>query len=419
VRGITRAGAAPSSQPARGKSPAKNADVLLTRDFVILTLSGFFALAGFASTLPLVPRYVEGELGGGKVAVGVAVGIFSISAIFARPVVGKLGDERGRRYIIVGGTVLTAFTVAAHALATTLPLLYAVRLAMGVTQGAFFVGTATLVNDLAPPERRGEATNYFSVAVYGGMAIGPLMGEVVQRATSFAVAFMVGGVSLLIAAGLARMLPNDRPEAAPVRPVAVDGKRPKTMLIHRAAVLPGLILMGGLVSFTALNGFMPLYVEEAGLGSAGPILLVYGLLVLVMRVIGSKLPDRFGTLRTATVSLVGQAAGMFVMGFWASQYGLFAGAAVLAIGGSFLYPTLLTAAIYGVADNERARAVSTFSLAFELSAGFGGPILGLSAAVWGTQAAFHAAGIAAMLSLPPLLVWAARRPYALVPPQPT
>lgn len=397
-----------------GDRASGSADRLLTRDFIVLTLSGLFALAGFSSTLPLVPRYVEGELGGGKVAVGVAVGIFSLSAVFARPLIGKLGDEKGRRYIIVGGTALTALTVAAHAAATSIPLLYAVRLAMGVTQGAFFVGSATLVNDLAPPERRGEATNYFSVAVYGGMAFGPLLGEVIQRASGFGWAFAAGGLALVIASALASLLPPDRPSPAPSEATTQQVK-PKTILIHPAAVIPGLILMGGLVTFTALNGFMPLYVEERGLGRAGPVLLCYGLLVLVMRIIGSKLPDRFGTLRTATVALVGQAAGMAVMGLWASQYGLYAGAAVLAIGGSFLYPTLLTAAVYGVADNERARATSTFTLAFELSSGLGGPILGFSAAVWGTQAAFFGAAIAAAASLPLLMYWAATRPHALVP----
>ncbi len=403
-------------------SAADPAERLLTRDPLILIISGFFALVGFASTLPLVPRYVEGELGGGKVSVGVALGIFSVSAVLARPFVGRLGDERGRRFIIVGGTALTALTVAAHALATSLPLLYLVRLAMGATQGAFFVGSATLVNDLAPVERRGEATNYFSVAVYGGMALGPLFGEIVQRAAGFEVAFLAGGGALALSSVLALNLPSDRPQtAAPVTAEAAGrrgedrSERRKPGLVHPSAVVPGLILMGGLVTFIALNGFMPLYVEEFDLGSAGSVLLVYGLLVLMMRVVGSKLPDRVGTFRMSTVSLIGQAAGMAIMGFWASQYGLYVGAVVLAVGGSFLYPTLLTAAIYGVPDGERARATSTFTLAFEFSSGIGGPILGIAAAVFGTRAAFFGASLSALAALPLLFWWAAKRPEALVP----
>ena len=44
-----------------------------------------------------------------------------------------------------------------------------------------FVGAATLVADLAPPERRAEAASYFSVAVFGGLGIGPIIGEAVLR----------------------------------------------------------------------------------------------------------------------------------------------------------------------------------------------------------------------------------------------
>jgi MFS family permease len=401
--------------PAPAARPAS--DRLLTRDFVVLTVSAFFAMCGFSATLPLVPRYVEGELGGSKLAVGIAVGVFSLSAVVARPLVGRLGDERGRRYIIVGGTALTAVTVAAHALATTIPLLYAVRLAMGVTQGAFFVGTATLVNDLAPVARRGEATNYFSVAVYGGMAFGPLLGETVQSAGGFALAFAAAGAALLLASALALRLPRDRPAPGLAAGGGVAAGAGRRILIHRAAVAPGLVLMLGLVTFTALNGFMPLYVEEHDLGRAGTVLLVYGLLVLVMRIVGSKLPDRFGTRRMAAISLAGQAAGMFVMGLWISPIGLYAGAVVLAVGGSFLYPTMLTAAVYGVADHERARATSTFTLAFELSSGVGGPLLGLAAALAGNQATFLVSGLFAVLGLPVLFGWSARRPEALVPAQ--
>ena len=130
MRGIT------TSAQTRSTNESASDQKLLTPSFLLLTVSGFFALAGFSSTLPLVPRYVDGVLGGTKVEIGLALGVFSISAVFARPMVGRLGDERGRRFIIVWGTALTAITVAAHALASSIWLMYLVRLAMGATQGA-------------------------------------------------------------------------------------------------------------------------------------------------------------------------------------------------------------------------------------------------------------------------------------------
>ncbi|MFN0030514.1 MAG: MFS transporter [Acidimicrobiales bacterium] len=398
-------------QPGAGgktlKPPAPS-DRVITRDFVIVTLTGLFALMGFSSTLPLVPRYMENELGASKVEIGIALGIFSISALLARPYVGKLGDTRGRRFIIVAGTALTALSVAAHALAVSVPLMLVIRLAMGATQGAFFVGTATLVNDLAPPHRRGEATSYFSVAIYAGMAFGPLMGELVEDAAGFKWAFVAGGVCLVMASFLALLLP-------PHRPVRIAGSpAPSGKWLHPAAIGPGLVLMCGIVSFVALNGFMPLYVEEFDLGKAGPVFVTYGLLVLVIRLAGSKLPDKLGTVRTTILALVGQAVGMAMMGGWNTKAGLYAGAVVLAVGGSFLYPALLTAAIANVDASERARATGTFSMAFELSAGLGGPILGWAASFGGNRATFFASAIAAVAGLPLLYGWATRHPTQII-----
>jgi len=409
-----------SPEPLNGEN-----ERVVTREFVLVTITGIFALIGFSSTLPLVPRFVEGQLDGSKLDVGIAVGIFSISAVLARPLIGRLGDERGRRFIIVWGCGLTAVSVALHSVATSVEMLYAVRLAMGATQGAFFVGTATLVNDLAPPHRRAQATSYFSVAIYTGMAFGPLLGETVERQAGFTWAFIAGGVALLLAAAAGTRLPVRVPSATPpasetasphdeaATSVATGFGR----LVHIEAIWPGVVLFCGIAAFTALNSFMPLYVEEWGLGTAGPVFVVYGLAVLVVRVAGAKLPDRWGTKRAAGLALVGQIAGLLVIGMFPSTLGLYGGALILAVGGSMLYPALLTAAVHGVPTSQRAKATSTFSMAFELSAGVAGPALGLAASFGGNRATFFAAAAFAALGLPLLMRWARARPDRLVPPQ--
>lgn len=386
--------------------------------FLTLVASAMFSAMGFSSTLPLVPRYVEGELGGGKVAVGLALGIFAFSAIFARPMIGRLGDSHGRRLLIVGGTFLTGLTVAAHALAVTYPILLGVRVLMGAFQGAFFVGSATMVNDLAPPERRGEATSYFSVAIYGGMAFGPMIGDIAQSRWGFGPAFVVGGASLLTAAAIGLFLPDLKPEPAPI---ASGAAPPKKRILHPNAVWPGFILFLGIVSFTALNGFLPLHMERFDLGSIGLVFLVYGILVIVVRLAGSRLPDILGTAATTTIALAGLAIGLTVIGAWTTTLGVYAGVFVLAAGGSLLYPALLIAAVEGVPAGERAQATSTFTMFFEISAGVGGPVLGVAAALAGTSGAFYAAAIFAAAGIPLVSYWAAltRRRDALGPLDPT
>ena len=109
-----------------------------------------------------------------------AVGAFAVSAALLRPLVGRIGDEHGRKVLVLGGGFIAGVSVLGYTLATNLPVLIGMRLLTGVGEAAMFVGAATAVQDLSPSARRGEATSYFSIAVYGGLAIGPLLGETVR-----------------------------------------------------------------------------------------------------------------------------------------------------------------------------------------------------------------------------------------------
>ena len=97
---------------------------------------------------------------------------------------------------------------------------------------------------------------------------------------------------------------------------------------------------------------------------------------------------------------------MAVMGTFVSQAGFYIGTVILALGGSLLYPALMVAAVDGVPPNERAQAVSTFTMFFELSAGIGGPILGVTAWMVGaTVGAFYASATMSAIGIVLLWIW--------------
>ena len=390
-------------------TPQDSKEPLLTPHFGVLCLSALFSALGFSSVIPTVARFVVTDLNGGDLEVGIALGVFSFSAVLARPWIGRLGDRKGRRLLIAGGSFVTAIVLAAHALADSYLVLLLARLAMGAVQGAFFVGTVTLTTDLAPEHRRGEAASYFSVAIYGGMAFGPWLGEWAAGRWGFDGGFLLGGLCMALAAIVACWLP-DFVEGQEGN-LALDKPSKASSLLYRSALWPGIVMALGIMIFPALHGFMPKLMDEQNLGDAGPIYALYGLLVLVLRLICSRLPDALGTAKTAAIALTGSAIGMLVMGSFVSRPGMFVGAAILAIGGSLLYPALMVAAVDGVPANERAQAMSTFTMFFELSGGIGGPVLGVVAWMSGTTvAAFYGAAVLAATGLPVLLAWRRKNP---------
>jgi predicted MFS family arabinose efflux permease len=165
-------------------------------------------------------------------------------------------------------------------------------------------------------------------------------------------------------------------------------------------VLPGTVLLLGLFGFAGYAAFLPLYVDEVGLDDAGPFFLAYGVIVLAVRILGAKVPDRLGPVRASSLALTAIALGIGTVAAFASVAGLWMGTALLAVGMSLLFPALFTLAVNNAPDAERSHAVGSFSLFFDLSQGLGAPILGLIVTLTGAERpAFLAAALVAVAGL--------------------
>lgn len=363
---------------------------LLTPRFLLVVAAGLSYFLSIGMLIPVVPQYVTGPLGGGNVGVGVAVGSLFVGAVLLRPYAGRVGDRVGRRILIIGGAVIVAGSTALYGVVDTLPYLVAIRVVTGVGEAAFFVGAATMITDLAPEHRRGEAVSYWSVAVYGGLAFGPALGEAVLGEDRFLAAWLVAAFLGLLAAGLGTITV----ETARSVPPAPAGK-----LLHRAALAPGAVLFLGLIGLAGFTAFVPLYVKEIGLRGADMIFVLYGGLILCVRVLGARLPDLLGGRLAATIALSGGATGLALMAGWRSVAGLVAGTAVFAAGMSLLYPALMLLALAAVPDHERGSVVGTYSSFFDLSQGLGAVILGGIAALSGYRGAFAGGAVAAAIGV--------------------
>lgn len=382
--------------PADGRARER----LVTPTFALIVAAALGYFTAMGMLLPVLPRYVEDELGGSGVAVGAAVGAFAVSAALVRPLVGRLGDRLGRRPLAVVGGGIAAVSIAGYGLVASVPALVAFRLLTGLGEAGFFIGVATAAQDLSPDDRRGEAASFFSTSIYGGLAIGPFLGEALYRSGGAGLVWLVSTilagtgalVALLIPAELGRQTPEEREAAA-----AVEGRR---RLLHPAAVMPGTILFMGLIGFAAFAAFLSLHLDDLGIDDAGPYFLLYGVTVLLVRILGARVPDRFGAIRTTTLALLAVAAGMAIITVVEVPAAILAGTFVFSVGMSLLFPALFSLVVNTAPANERSHAVGTFSLFFDLSQGAGAPLLGIVVDLSGTdRAAFATAVVVALAGL--------------------
>jgi MFS family permease len=172
---------------------------------------------------------------------------------------------------------------------------------------------------------------------------------------------------------------------------------------HRAAVLPGLVLACGIGGFAAFNAFLPTHAEALGMPASGPF-VVYSVLCLGLRLLGARLPERMGLGNALTSALVGLSIGLLVLGVVTQPSGVYLGTVVLSMGMALLYPSLMAFTVNSVSEEDRARALASFTMFFEVGTVAGGLILGSVARFAGEQGAFLGGAVMAMTG-----IWVLRR----------
>ena len=363
---------------------------LLSMPFVLAVLVILGVSLTIGMLLPVLPVYAKGPLDTGSVGVGLAVAAASPTAFLFQPLAGRLGDRYGRRVLVISGPLIVAGSVAAYTLTDTLWTLAALRLVTGVGEALVFVGAATIINDLAPEERRGEAVSLYSLGVWGGLAVGPVLGEAVLGDVRYHTVWLTAACCALAAAFVGLAIPETRP--APT----TDAARPPRFL-HPAALGPGLVLVASLFGFAGFNAFVALYARDLGLDGSGSVFFVFAVIVFGIRVLGRRLPDQLGAKRASGTAIILLAAGLFTIGIWSQPVGLFVGTAVFAMGTALAFPALMTLAVTGAPAAERSSVIGTFSACLDVGFAIGAVTLGGVAAVAGYQGVFIVGGCFSLL----------------------
>lgn len=380
---------------------------LLTPQFLAIALATLVYFTGDGILIAALPRFVAGPLGAGNVAVGVVVGAFSVSAFFLRPWAGGLGDRRGRRLLMVAGSGLFAVSVLGYAAVSDPTLLVALRLITGAGEALFFVGAVAAITDLAPPERRGEAMSLASLGLYIGIGIGPIIGEFAIDRSGFTAAWLLAALCGAVALVVALRTPETRADRAGAP--ATRGA-PRRRLVHPAGLLPGFLLLASILGMAGFLAFVPLYALDLGMSGASGVLLLFAGVVVGIRSVGARIPDRLGAARATRLALALSAAGLATAGLWRTPSGLLLGAAVLGVGVALLTPSVFSLAVERVSPQERGAVIGTTSAFLDLAFGLGPGLLGFVAASLGRPGTFLAGAVVAAAGLVLVVVVGVGRP---------
>ena len=172
------------------------------RTLYIAAFVQFVSAVGFSSVFPFFPLYVK-ALGTNthlslEFWIGIVFSVQGLSMMIASPIWGTVADRYGRKMMVARATYGGAVLILMMGFVRSAEELAFLRLLQGFVTGVVSAISA-LVAASTPREQTGYAMGMVQMALWSGVAAGPLIGGVLADYWGFRAAFMVTAVLLLIA----------------------------------------------------------------------------------------------------------------------------------------------------------------------------------------------------------------------------
>ena len=390
----------------------------LLTPFTSLCLVGFLARLSYAlARSPVLPLFAL-YLGAGPEAIGVIVGISTVTGIFFKLPAGALSDHLGRNRTLLAGLVVFAVIPFAYLLVKDYQFLLVIRFLHGFATAIYGPVAMAVVMDAAGA-RKGEMLSWFSsVTIMGNLAGAPVGGFILHHFAAsrtsglggFQTVFLISGVAGVLALGLA--LTVLRKEARPPGRGLQEAWRRfasgiKEVVSDRRVVVTS--SMEGLQNMTvgALEAFLPIYaVTVAGLNEfqAGLLWGVQILVTILSKPIMGRTSDRYGRRPLVVAGLVLCAVSFGAIPLFTSFGLLLLAALVFGLGEALV--TSSSAAL--VADICHAKnygaAMGTFGTIFDVGHAAGPIAAGLFLARMDYFPAFGIMAAALLAAIPVFLL---------------
>ncbi len=237
--------------------------------YLLLTVCVISFVCFFASymRIPIVPLFAA-SLGADTVQVGMINGAFMLMAGVLSIPSGLLSDRLGRRLPLLGGMILLSGSSLMLFWSNSPLQMAAFYLLFGMGLSAFSPSLMSYVADFTPPDMLGQAYGWYTMALYGGMTLGPAAGGFLGTVIGLRTVFLVAGglifIMFLVAFAFlpAQSVGHYRGAARPAILSALI-----RFMKNRQLIACLVATLGGCVGFGMFITFMPLYMRSLGMNT--------------------------------------------------------------------------------------------------------------------------------------------------------
>jgi MFS family permease len=381
------------------KDHAKNTTVLVSPPFVAMALANFFAMTSFACFF-LFPVFII-EHGGTRADIGILMGAFSLSSVLCRPYVSEMIDRAGRKKCFTAGSLIMSLlplvylTLDGALTSFYLPLLF-MRIIHGIGLALCITAAFTYAADIIPAERLNEGIGIFGISGLTGMAVGPVIAELVLSLLDFQAFFFTS--SAIAALALLIHLPLQESYSAMQSNTAASNSFFSVFKQNKIVVIALLAFLFGF-GIAASNNFVTPFANESRLTFVSVYFIAYSLAAVLTRLVGGRLADRFGEGRILPYALTLTGSGLLLLTLVRESILLILSGWMTGCGHGFLFPCLNALAIRGEETKNRGKITGAFTGSIDMGIFIGSIALGYIGELAGFRALFLVAGSSLLVAL--------------------
>lgn len=384
---------------------------IFTKNFMAVALINFLIMLAYYLLFVVTGPYAQERFMASPSTGGLIAGLMVLGSFIGRFLSGYFIGVVGARKALLAGILIYCAGMAMYVPAGSLPVFFIARLVSGIGVGCINTVTGTVIAHILPERRRGLGISYFSLSSIIALALGPFLGLLMQKFTTFQTMFLCclagGAISLAVAffLSLGRELP-------------VTAKAGETSLLNMSNYLDSRVVLFGIfamvvgTSYGTIQAFMSKFAEEINqVDSASMFFLMYAAAVFVTRPYTGKIFDTQGEHRVFYPALALLTMGLLILSLASS--GLMMLLAGLLVGAGFgnILSIGHAVSLKLVPRHRFAQATSTFYVLLDCGVGFGPYVLGFLVPFVGYQGMFFVSTFTALIGIPLYYFLHARRRF--------
>lgn len=352
-------------------------DRLVTPSYCLILAANFLLYFGFYLLMPVFPFYLTEVFQTSSGMMGFALSCYTIAALLIRPFSGYLLDTLARKPLYLVAYFIFMSIFAGYMVAGTLTMFIVLRIAHGLAFGTVTVSGNTLVIDITPSSRRGEALGYYGLANNIAMSVGPMVGLFMHDAgLSFNVLFTGAVCSCVLGLICATLVKAPAKPTVPKKePISLD----RFFLIK--GIPAGLDLLLLSIPYGMTTTYVAMYAKQIGITShTGLFFTLMATGMAVSRMFSGRQVDKGRIVAVISLGIYMACTCFFVLSGckWlmsevpqVGRVAFFGSALLLGVSFGTMFPAFNTLFVNLAPNNQRGTATSTYLTSWDVGIGAG------------------------------------------------